>query len=169
MRLTEEQLAQITQQDGYKEIDHTAHAVPADGDDYAYPKEKPKRHKYGARKVEVDGIKFDSQAEANRYKTLKLLEQVGEIHSLELQPSFTLQDSFEFQGVKHRGVGYRADFKYTTKEGVTIVEDVKGMQTPVFKLKWKMLLFRASEYNSPIVFKIFPDVGKKGKAEDGTV
>lgn len=168
MRITEEELARIVQQDGYREIDHAIHAIPANGDDYTY--EKPKRHKYSARKVEVDGVLFDSQAEANRYKTLKLLEQAGEIHNLELQPSFTLQDPFEFQGVRHRGIGYRADFKYTTKEGEIIVEDVKGVQTPAFKLKWKMLLYRASENNSPIKFRIFPNVGKKGKGKnDGAV
>ena len=160
MRLSEEELTRIMQREGYKEIDHAAYAIPADGDDYTYSEELPdvgkekKRHKYGARKTEVDGIMFDSAAEAKRYKTLKLLESAGEIHDLALQPKFTLQEPFEFRGVKYRGIGYRADFKYTKRNGQTVVEDVKGKQTTEFKLKWKMLLYIAKGYNSQFEFVI---------------
>ena len=47
-----------------------------------------RRAKYGNTKVKVDGITFDSKAEARRYGELKLLERAGEITSMELQPTF---------------------------------------------------------------------------------
>lgn len=41
--------------------------------------------KYGNRKIEVNGITFDSVKEANRYRELLLLEKAGAIQNLELQ------------------------------------------------------------------------------------
>ena len=46
--------------------------------------------KYGNKKVQVDGITFDSRKEANRYAELKMLEKCGAIKQLELQKKFVL-------------------------------------------------------------------------------
>ena len=95
----------------------------------------PRRSKYGARKVVIDGVTFDSAKEARRYGELKVLEAAGEITDLVLQPSF---DLLVLGGAK---VGtYRADFGYVdchTKERVT--EDCKGMRTSIYKLKKKIV------------------------------
>lgn len=93
--------------------------------------------KYRNKKIMIDGYLFDSIAEANRYKGLKLLERAKKISNLELQPHFLLQESFRKNGKTYRKVEYIADFKYT-ENGRIIVEDVKGMQTDVFKLKHKL-------------------------------
>ena len=55
-------------------------------------------NKYGNKKNIVDGIKFDSQKEANRYLILKDMLICGEIKDLKLQPKFLLQDSFTYKG-----------------------------------------------------------------------
>jgi len=102
-------------------------------------------NKYRNKKVIVDEKEFDSKREGNRYKELKLLERAGEIKNLELQPRFLLQDSFKKNGRTFRKIEYVADFKYI-ENGKTIVEDVKGMQTDVFKLKHK------------IFEKVYPDL-----------
>lgn len=94
-------------------------------------------NKYRNKKVQVDMYVFDSIRESQRYKELKLLERAGEISNLELQPHFLLQESFKKNGKTYRKIEYIADFKYTENEK-TIVEDVKGMQTDVFKLKHKL-------------------------------
>ena len=94
-------------------------------------------NKYRNKKVQVDMYVFDSIRESQRYKELKLLERAGEIRNLELQPHFLLQESFKKNGKTYRKIEYIADFKYT-ENGKTIVEDVKGMQTDVFKLKHKL-------------------------------
>lgn len=102
-------------------------------------------NKYRNKKVIVDGEEFDSKKERNRYKELRLLERAGEISNLELQPRFLLQDKFKKNGKTYRKIEYVADFKYI-ENGKTIVEDVKGMQTDVFKLKHK------------IFEKVYPDL-----------
>lgn len=102
-------------------------------------------NKYRNKKVIVDGKKFDSKKEGDRYKELKLLERAGEISNLELQPRFLLQDKFKKNGKTYRKIEYVADFKYI-ENGKKIVEDVKGIQTDVFKLKHK------------IFEKVYPDL-----------
>ena len=94
-------------------------------------------NKYRNKKVQVDMYVFDSIAESRRYKELKLLEKAGKIQNLELQPHFLLQEAFKKNGRTFRKIEYIADFKYI-ENGKTIVEDVKGIQTDVFKLKYKL-------------------------------
>lgn len=89
------------------------------------------QHKYGAIRTTVDGITFASKAEARRYSELKLLEKAGEIRGLELQPKFPL----EVSGTKV--ATYIADFKYFRAQ-MPVIEDVKGMRTPAYRLKKKM-------------------------------
>ena len=93
--------------------------------------------KYKNKKTQVDMYVFDSIAESRRYKELALLEKAGEISNLELQPRFLLQESFKKNGKTYRKIEYVADFQYE-ENGKVIVEDVKGIQTDVFKLKHKL-------------------------------
>lgn len=82
----------------------------------------------------IDGVKFASRKEARRYQELRLLERAGAISELELQPKYDLT----INGVK---IGrYIGDFKY--REGVCgkyILEDVKGIRTPIYKMKAKLV------------------------------
>jgi hypothetical protein len=94
-------------------------------------------NKYRNKKIQVDMYVFDSIRESQRYKELKLLERAGKIKELELQPRFLLQESFRKNGKTYRKIEYVADFKYIEKDK-TIVEDVKGIQTDVFKIKHKL-------------------------------
>lgn len=98
--------------------------------------EKPKKkNKYGNKKVVVDGYKFDSKKEANRYFELKMLQLAGEISGLKLQEPFELQ-------VEGKKVAkYIADFVYIMK-GQQVVEDVKSSATrklPTYRLKKKLM------------------------------
>lgn len=96
---------------------------------------EPKKNKYGNKKVEYDGHTFDSIAERDRYLDLKLLEKAGLISSLRLQVKYELIKAAEADGVKFPSYSYIADFVYKDKAGQTVIEDVKGMRTPVYKLK----------------------------------
>lgn len=108
-----------------------------------------KESKYHAEKTEVDGIIFDSRKEAKRYAELKQMEQAGAINNLKLQPRFLLQEPFMCDGKKERKIEYVADFQYDLG-GKTIVEDVKGEKTQVYKLKRKLFLFR---YGDKVEFR----------------
>ena len=99
----------------------------------------PKKHKYNAKLVKINGFKFDSKKEANRYLELKFLEKAGKIKDLKLQPCFLLQEGFYYQGRAIRQITYKADFEYV-QDGKRVVEDVKGFKTDVYKLKKKLFL-----------------------------
>lgn len=91
-----------------------------------------KRNKYGAIKTVVDGITFDSKGEAGRYAKLKLSEKAGIISYLELQPTYDITIN------NHKVCKVKLDFRYQ-QEGQTIVEDFKGMDTSISKLKRKLV------------------------------
>lgn len=96
--------------------------------------------KYKNKKTIVDGIKFDSKKEAERYQELKLLEKSGYIENLELQPKFELIDTIKYQGETLRKLSYIADFKYVDLTGTTIIEDTKGFKTDVYQIKKRLFL-----------------------------
>jgi hypothetical protein len=91
-------------------------------------------------KVEVDGIKFHSKAEAHRYTELKLMEKAGMIRNLKLQVPFPIIVNEDLI------CKYIADFTYEEeiewaagKSWQTIVEDVKGMKTAIYQLKKRLV------------------------------
>lgn len=97
--------------------------------------------KYRARPVVIDGYRFASQAEGSRYRALRLMILSGAITDFEIQPVFQLAPGVLVPGEKKRRppLRYVADFRYRNAEGVEIVEDVKGVQTPVFRIKMHLL------------------------------
>lgn len=103
-----------------------------------------RRNKYGAEATEIQGIRFDSKAEAKRYLQLKAMQQAGEISELEIQVSFELIPAQEIDGRKERPVFYIADFRYRDKAGETVIEDTKSAPTKTkeYVIKRKLLLWR---------------------------
>ena len=108
---------------------------------------RPRRSKYNAKPTVVDNIRFASQKEARRYQELKLLERAGAIARLKLQQRFELcvpktnlrgdaTDLTRMMTIGH----YVADFCYdelTLQATRFVVEDVKGMRTPMYRWKAK--------------------------------
>ena len=97
--------------------------------------------KFHAKKTVVDGITFDSRKEARRYLTLKAMEDEGLIGGLRRQVRYELVPAFDVDGRHYRPVFYVADFVYV-EDGRTVVEDVKGVRTDVYKLKSKLFTRR---------------------------
>ena len=117
----------------------------------------PNKGKYGARKVEFEGLKFDSTMEFHYYQYLQRQKEIGEILDIELQTVFLLQPKFRYKDKAIREINYKSDFKVTYKDGSVIVFDVKGMPpTPDFKLKWKMLKYLHQEMD----FRCVKSIGK---------
>lgn len=98
--------------------------------------------KYGAKKAEVDGIRFDSKVESLYYLHLKKLKEQGELKDFKLQPVYELQPKFEYQGLKRRAINYKADFLVIDNDDKETVIDIKGMPTTEAKLKRKMFEYR---------------------------
>jgi len=91
-----------------------------------YPKV---RHKFGAKRITVDDIKFDSKLEATYYRKLKIAVQSGELLF------FLRQTPFHLPG----GVRYVVDFTEYWADGEVKFTDVKGMETKEFIMKKKMV------------------------------
>lgn len=89
--------------------------------------------KYRAEPTTVDGIRFASKREAARYRELRLMEQAGHIRGLELQPRYPMVVNGLTVCV------YVADFRYVAADGRAVVEDVKGVRTPAYVIKSKLL------------------------------
>lgn len=110
--------------------------------DYERKNMKRKPPKYRNQAVIIDGVRFASKKEGERYKILSLLESQGRIDNLRLQPRIALM----VNGVK---IGhYVADFQYDLS-GKTVIEDVKSpaTKTPIYKIKKKIL----ETYDPPVV------------------
>lgn len=101
-----------------------------------------RKNKFGARRTPVDGIMFDSAKEARRYQQLMLEVRHGSVSDLKLQVEFpivTVRPNGEHATVAK----YVADFTYTRHyadgDEEFIVEDAKGVRTPEFNLKKKLV------------------------------
>jgi hypothetical protein len=112
-------------------------------------------NKYGNRKVNVNGIEFDSRKEGYRYAELCLMERAGAIQNLRRQVKFELLPSqyaeYRVKGANgkikavkrllERECSYVADFVYE-ENGKTVVEDTKGFRTKDYIIKRKLMLYK---------------------------
>lgn len=119
LRMTEEEFAEWQRRQKQQNRAYTPQtldygaisgAIPADAGEGASPTccQPPKRLKYGNKRVEVDGIKFDSKHEAEYYQYLMLRVRAGELKSVLRQVKFDLPG----------GIQYVADF-------VTVAPDMR--------------------------------------------
>ena len=101
------------------------------------------RSKYRNRKTKYNGMTFDSIREARRYRTLRLLEDAGDIHNLRRQVKFVLIPTQRIDGkLIEKECSYKADFVYEDADGKTVVEDAKGVRTDAYIIKRKLMLWR---------------------------
>lgn len=113
-------------------------------------------NKYGSKKVEVNGIVFDSKKEAKRYQELLLLEKAGAIQNLQRQVKYVLipaqrewtneiytkgrkKGCFKQGKLLERECSYIADFVYI-ENGKIVCEDTKGFRTKDYIIKRKLML-----------------------------
>lgn len=110
------------------------------------------RNKYHNKKIEANGIIYDSKKEFKRHNELLLLEKAGAIQDLKRQVKFVLipaqrePDTIGVRGGIHKGktiekeCAYIADFTYK-ENGSLVVEDTKGFRTKDYIIKRKMMLY----------------------------
>lgn len=118
---------------------------------------REKGQKYKNKKIEIDGIKFDSTKEGKRYLVLKQALDKGEIQDLKLQVKYELIPSIKEEYIEHLKtkdrvktrtlqlpITYTCDFQYM-KDGELIIEDVKAspkMLPKEFVLKEKLMFWK---------------------------
>ena len=77
--------------------------------------------RFYAKPTRIDGIRFDSLAEGNRYGELKILVASGDISALEVHPKLKLS----VNGTQISSGWYTADFQYVEANQI-VIEDFKG-------------------------------------------
>lgn len=87
------------------------------------------KHKFNAKPCELDNIKFSSQKERKRYQELKILKSAGEVIF------FLMQVPFHLPGK----VKYICDFIVFWDNGDITIEDTKGVKTPQYITKKKIV------------------------------
>ena len=111
------------------------------------------KSKYRSKKVEFNGIVYDSKKEMKRHCELLQLEKAGAITDLQRQVKFILiptqrepstigkRGGVKKGAVIERDCTYIADFVYTTADGIKVVEDTKGFRTKDYIIKRKLMLY----------------------------
>lgn len=109
---------------------------------------KSKQNKYKNQKTIIDGITFDSKAEAVYYYQLK---QQG-ITNFKMQETFVIHDAFSLNGKRYQAIKYKPDFTFYDGDQLVKVVDVKGKRTADFNIKAKMF---ASRYGIAITLAMY--------------
>ena len=87
------------------------------------------KHKFHAKKVENDGIRFPSQLEARWYNIIKDMKESGDVLFFLRQVPFHLTAS----------VTYRADFMLFFQDGHVEIWECKGYDTPEWRIKKELV------------------------------
>lgn len=95
---------------------------------------------YKSKKVEYDGVKFDSISERDYYIRLKNDTRVDD---LQVHPKFILLDNFRnSDGKMIRSITFKPDYMYKI-DGQLYIEDIKPIKKTLidadFTLRWKLL------------------------------
>lgn len=118
---------------------------------------KPKKNKYGAKKVREDGHLFDSKAEYRRYCVLKRMELDGLISSLKVHPKFEF--TVNGRSVLTRSDGYpngrrvtcKWDFGYLQVGAGVVYEDIKSGPTKTEAYRLRRAFFEAFFYPAQVI------------------
>jgi hypothetical protein len=94
---------------------------------------RKKGEKYGRKKVEHHGYRFDSQLERALFDQLKLRERAGEIKDLQAQDTVYLTDA---------RIMMKPDFAYTDcATGAREWAEAKGFETTDYRIKRRLWKF----------------------------
>lgn len=98
-----------------------------------------KRSKYGNKKIEVNGVKFDSKLEMYCYDLLTKLN-----FEFEFQKKIILVEDFRYNKKAIRPITLTVDF-IVKHNDIDYYIDIKGFATDVSKIKYKMLRYQLKD------------------------
>lgn len=117
-----------------------------------YGKDQSKKQKYNAKKIVIDGQKFDSQAEARYYYNLK----AQGITNFKTQESFVILDTLRLGGKTRSKRVYTPDFTFYDDTGQLIkVVDVKGGNATLTEASSLRMRIFIDRYQIPITVATF--------------
>jgi hypothetical protein len=98
-----------------------------------------RRTKYGNKKLEINGVKFDSKLESFCYDLLNKLK-----FEFEFQKKIILIDGFRYNKKAIRPITLTVDFVVKHND-IDYYIDIKGFATDVSKIKYKMLRYQLKD------------------------
>lgn len=108
-----------------------------------------KRNKFGAKKKEYNGRKYDSTGEADYSAELDLRKKAGEISKIEYQFPINLKSE-----TGEHITTYKIDFKVTFKTGKIEYHEFKGKETALWRVKWKLAKSQFPDYKFVLIKKV---------------
>lgn len=126
---------------------------------YQYRLLNKRRNQFGAQCVRDDGYTFQSIAERNRYRELKMMQGGKVIFDLKVHPKFPFKIRPELQDEVYEIWSWTADFQYSERlqdgEYRVVVEDVKGTD----KKTGKQITNTSHSQRNHILFRIlYPEI-----------
>lgn len=106
------------------------------------------KSKYNNKSQWYGGHRYDSKFEAKYAEELDWKIKAGEVKEWDRQVKIPL----EING--HHICNYYIDFKVTHQDGSTEYVEVKGFETPVWQLKWKMFEVLLNEIDPGAILTI---------------
>lgn len=95
-------------------------------------------NKYGAKRTEFNGRKYDSKFEAGVAQDLELRLKSGEI--TEIEPQYKLEMwAYRENGLPAFKVSHKVDFRVANKDGSYELVEAKGVETADYKMRRKFL------------------------------
>jgi len=104
-----------------------------------------RKNKFNAKKTQYNGRYYDSVLEANYAEKLDWLIKAGEVK--EVVPQYKI--SLDVNGVHI--ANYYMDFKVVLSDGRIEMHEVKGFETPVWRMKWRLAKAMYPEYKFVLV------------------
>lgn len=112
------------------------------------------RNKFNNVKTIYNGIRYDSKREAEKAMELDMLKNGGEVLEWTPHPRYLLIPRYlNSEGKIVRPCYYIPDFWVKYASGAEAVIDIKGFETPEFKLKKKMFNYRYKDKNIELVIE----------------
>ena len=106
---------------------------------------QPKRNKFNAAKTEYNCHKYDSKREAKHAAELDLRIKAGEVEKWERQFKIEIN-------VKDKHIcNYFIDFKVWLLDGSIEYHEVKGIETGLWKVKWKLVKSIYPDWNFVLI------------------
>lgn len=95
-------------------------------------------NKYGAKRTEFNGRKYDSKFEAGVAQDLELRMKAGEI--LEIEPQYKIEAwAYRADGTPAFKVSHKIDFRVKLKDGSYELIEAKGVETPDYLWRRRFL------------------------------
>ena len=119
-------------------------------------------NKYGAKKTEFNGYKYDSKFEASVAQELELRKEAGDILDYDRQYKVEMW-AYDQNGKQAMKVSHKVDFRIHHKDGSFELYEAKGVETRDYKMRRKWLETFWLPFNLDHTYTVVKQGGRYGR------